>query len=113
MICTQLMIMTTSDNSDCILILSPIHRLLGKELPFYGTQWHPEKNAFEWSKQRNIAHSKDAVKAAQYVADFFVNESRKSTHRFKSVELEEKYLIYNYNPINTAASGHFEQCYVF
>eukprot|EP00795_Rhopilema_esculentum_P017439 gene17439-9042_t len=85
----------------------------GKELPFYGTQWHPEKNAFEWSKQRNIAHSKDAVKAAQYVADFFVNEARKSKHRFKSEELEDKYLIYNFNPINTAASGHFEQCYVF
>ena len=90
-----------------------MHFFTGKELPFYATQWHPEKNSFEWCEERNIAHSRDAVKVTQYFADFFVNEARKSEHRFKSRQLENKYLIYRYDPIYTGAAGHFEQCYIF
>ena len=42
--------------------------------PIYGTQWHPEKNAFFWNPRFVINHSKRAVKAAEYFARFFVNE---------------------------------------
>lgn len=41
--------------------------------PIYGTQWHPEKNAFEWTKPY-IPHSPLAVKVTFFMADFFVNE---------------------------------------
>jgi hypothetical protein len=41
--------------------------------PIYGTQWHPEKNTFEWTKPY-IPHSPLAVKVTFFMADFFVNE---------------------------------------
>jgi len=42
--------------------------------PFYGTQWHPEKNQFEWTTEENINHSREGVLVTQYVADFFVDQ---------------------------------------
>ena len=50
-----------------------------KSLPIYGTQWHPEKNAFEWSieeKHNSIPHDPKAVEIAQYMANFFVQKSK-------------------------------------
>ena len=49
--------------------------------PIYGTQWHPEKNAFFWNPRFVINHSKRAVKAAEYFARFFVNEGEFCFHR--------------------------------
>ena len=46
----------------------------GKRYPIYGVQWHPEKNPFEWTTAENIPHSADAILAAQFVANFFVNQ---------------------------------------
>lgn len=40
-------------------------------------QWHPEKNPFEWKDSPGIPHSPSAVRAAYYMADFFVNEGKK------------------------------------
>ncbi|KAI1889100.1 hypothetical protein AGOR_G00175600 [Albula goreensis] len=83
-----------------------------KDLPIYGTQWHPEKNAFEWTRPY-IPHSPYAVKATFFMAEFFVNEARRSCHRFSSKEEELEALIYNYNPIYTGKKSAFEQVYVF
>lgn len=44
--------------------------------PIYGVQWHPEKNAFEWKDSPGIPHSPSAIRAAYYIADFFVNEGK-------------------------------------
>ncbi|KAI1243411.1 Gamma-glutamyl hydrolase, partial [Lamprotornis superbus] len=44
--------------------------------PIYGMQWHPEKNPFEWKDSPGIPHSPSAVRAAYYMADFFINEER-------------------------------------
>ncbi|XP_072234829.1 gamma-glutamyl hydrolase [Leuresthes tenuis] len=82
------------------------------DYPIYGTQWHPEKNAFEWTRPY-IPHSPSAVKTTFYMAEFFVSEARRSFHRFKSVEEENKALIYNYNPVYTGAKSAFEQIYLF
>ncbi|XP_022092688.1 gamma-glutamyl hydrolase-like [Acanthaster planci] len=79
--------------------------------PFYGVQFHPEKNLFEW-KSKNINHSSDAVVVTQYFADFFVSEARKNYHSF-SGETLDKYLIYNYSPVYTNGISSFEQCYFF
>ena len=46
------------------------------DYPFYGTQWHPEKNPFEWATREAINHSKEAVLVTQYVANFFVDQGR-------------------------------------
>merc|ERR1711924_25010 len=48
--------------------------------PIYGTQWHPEKNIFEWEKvdgapYEAINHSPSAIKIAQYVSNYFVEKA--------------------------------------
>ncbi|OCT76859.1 hypothetical protein XELAEV_18032062mg [Xenopus laevis] len=83
------------------------------DYPIYGVQWHPEKNPFEWKKASNISHSSEAVRAAFYMAEFFVNEARKSSHHFTEEEDETKALIYNYFPKNTGNISVFEQMYFF
>lgn len=48
--------------------------------PFYGVQFHPEKNLYEWKTGKNIPHGSDATRAAQYFANFFVNEGNWRTN---------------------------------
>ncbi|XP_074997875.1 gamma-glutamyl hydrolase isoform X3 [Calonectris borealis] len=81
--------------------------------PIYGVQWHPEKNPFEWKNSPGIPHSPSAVRAAYYIADFFINEARKSLHHFPSEDEETKELIYNYTPIYTGTFSSFQQIYFF
>ncbi len=69
--------------------------------PFYGVQYHPERNAFEWDLPEKLDHSADAVAAMQYLGKFFVNEARQSSHKFDSIQDETKALIYNYSPLFT------------
>lgn len=45
--------------------------------PIYGVQWHPEKSPYEWKNSPGIPHSPSAVRAAYYIADFFINEGKK------------------------------------
>ncbi|KAG1714969.1 Gamma-glutamyl hydrolase [Nymphon striatum] len=66
-----------------------------RSYPFYGVQFHPEKNPFFWvlnEKVSNIPHTKNAIKASQYFSNFFVNEARKSYHKFEDLETEKKAL---------------------
>ena len=86
---------------------------LAIKYPFYGTQWHPEKNTFEWTTKEGINHSYHAVVIAQTAANFFVNEARKSEHHFDSVDEEASALIYNYPVTYTGQSSNFEQIYFF
>ncbi|XP_078136573.1 gamma-glutamyl hydrolase isoform X2 [Sander vitreus] len=82
------------------------------DYPIYGSQWHPEKNAFEWGRPY-IPHSPSAVKTTFYMAEFFVNEARRNFHRFESEDEESKALIYNYNPVYSGPRSAFEQIYFF
>lgn len=85
-----------------------------RRYPFYGVQFHPEKNLYEWVRNKNISHTRNAIQAAQYFADFFVNEARKSDNRFKDSKTEDQYVIYNYAAEFTGAKGSsFEQSYLF
>lgn len=85
------------------------------DYPFYGVQWHPEKNNFEWSQNAdysNIPHSPDAIRASQATADFFLGEARKSGHVFPENLRDE--LIYSAPLIYTGKGDWiYEQCYVF
>lgn len=71
-ICTSLQKNHTEGDyfNECLLFpyLSAAH-----DYPIYGTQWHPEKNAFEWTRPY-IPHSSSAVKTTFYMAEFFVSE---------------------------------------
>ncbi|KFB47116.1 AGAP006670-PA-like protein [Anopheles sinensis] len=85
-----------------------------KRYPFYGIQFHPEKNIYEWVQNKNISHTANAVQAAQFFADFFIHEARKSDHRFPSETILDQHVIYNYQPIFTGLKrSSFEQCYMF
>lgn len=86
----------------------------GKTIPIYASQWHAEKVSFEWNIHEVINHSVESVLANQYVANFFVNESRKSTHAFANVTAETAALIYNYQPVYIYDEvNDFEQGYFF
>ena len=86
---------------------------VGVEYPFYGTQWHPEKNIFEWTKYEAINHSPTAVQVSQHFANFFVNEARRNNNTFSSESELESYLIYHHNIIWGAGLSAFGQIYVF
>lgn len=85
----------------------------GKKYPFYGVQWHPEVNRFQWSPKQNFPHSPNAVRVSSLLAEFFVNEGRRSLHSFSSPEEEESSLIYNYTPIYTGNFTSYQQVYFF
>lgn len=83
----------------------------GKRYPVFGTQWHPEKNIFEWTDREAIPHTPQAIEVAQYTANFFVEHARNSTHRFAYGELDSL-VIWNYEPVFTEPNGSdFEQEY--
>lgn len=106
--------------------------LSGKTLPIYATQWHPEKNSFEFTPKevqidphltaasmpqltltlaQNIPHSQNAVLVTQAMSNFFVSEARKSNHSYPLDDLTRD-IVYNLSPVFTGKDGSgFEQCY--
>ncbi len=86
-----------------------------RRYPFYATQWHPEKNNFEWSDNEdysNIPHSPMAVRLSLATAQFFVSEARKSEHEFPE-DLRDM-LIYSALVIYTGKDNWtYGQIYVF
>ena len=88
-----------------------------KHYPMWGSQFHPEKNMYEWTPHYpGIPHFQEAVDVGTYFANFFVNQCRKSEHHFDSRQIEEKYLIYNYSPEYTGKldiDWVMEQSYLF
>lgn len=92
------------------------HNKSGRKYPFYGTQFHPEKNIYEWTRDEKINHSPDAVRAAQYMANFFVNEARKAyieNMPIRRIKHLEDHLMFRYTPVYSGGSSLFEQVYTF
>jgi gamma-glutamyl hydrolase len=81
-----------------------------REFPFYASQFHPEKNIFEWSTS-DFPHSLNAILVSTYFAEFFVNEARQNNATFASDEVLKPYLIYNHYPI--FKDDYFEEIYIF
>jgi len=82
--------------------------------PIYAYQWHPEKVPFEWTTTEGINHSSDSIEANEYVAQFFLSEVRKNSHKFTTPQAEYKALIYNYEPVYSSSfSTDFTQIYFF
>ncbi|XP_060926991.1 gamma-glutamyl hydrolase [Limanda limanda] len=89
-----------------------ISTIEGKRYPFYGVQWHPEVNRFQWNRKLNFPHSPHAVRLSSLLAEFFVNEGRRSSHRFDPEE-EARSLIYSYTPVYAGNITGYEQLYFF
>ena len=87
------------------------------EYPIWASQFHPEKNAFEWTKKwNNIPHSKDAIDSSMFFAEYFVEQTRKNFHQFETRSNEEENLIYSFTPYYTGKQdidSTMEQCYFF
>jgi gamma-glutamyl hydrolase len=68
------------------------------DYPISATQWHPEKNAFEWTlDKKSIPHHPDAIEVTQEVANYLVGSARKNFHRPENRDAEEDMLIYAWN----------------
>merc|ERR1712107_400179 len=58
----------------------------GRQYPFFGLQWHPEKNNFEFGSHgkdvpnQAINHSVNAVEVSLAMASVFVRAARKNGH---------------------------------
>ncbi|XP_051897044.1 gamma-glutamyl hydrolase [Pristis pectinata] len=102
-------ILTTNTGRKGVQFVSTME---GIHYPFYGVQWHPEVSRFQWQLDMAFPHSPHAVQVSFLLADFFVNEARKSLHYFPSPEEEKAALIYNYNPQYIPASSYI-QVYFF
>ncbi|CAI5969214.1 unnamed protein product [Closterium sp. NIES-64] len=104
-------VLTTSFDKNGLEYVTTVQ---GKRYPFYGTQWHPEKNAYEWGLD-HIPHGAHAIAVGQAAANFFVNEARRNTHSPASDESMNDMLLYNHSPVFAGKNGHgyFEQSYVF
>ncbi|KAL0979119.1 hypothetical protein UPYG_G00180980 [Umbra pygmaea] len=85
----------------------------GRTYPFYGVQWHPEVNSYQWNPKFNFPHSSNAVRLSSLLAEFFVNEGRRSMHHFDQPEEEASSLIYNYTPTYVGNFTGYEQIYFF
>ncbi|XP_068241771.1 gamma-glutamyl hydrolase-like [Palaemon carinicauda] len=87
------------------------------EMPIFGSQFHPEKNPYEWPNDEGhsaIPHDPYSVGVAHYFSNFFVNQARYNTQKFMTEEEETEALIYNYNSTFTGALGSsFTECYLF
>ncbi|MEW5313388.1 MAG: hypothetical protein WDW38_004959 [Sanguina aurantia] len=94
-----------------------ISTIEARKYPITATQWHPEKNAFEWHEELDIPHSPSAVRMSQAIANFFVSEARRNMHKARNAIEEDDVLIYNWKPFFTGKNtGHggeerdFAQC---
>ncbi|XP_074029676.1 gamma-glutamyl hydrolase isoform X1 [Leptinotarsa decemlineata] len=91
-----------------------ISTMENRKYPFYGVQYHPEKNIFEFKDGVGIPHTIEAVQVSQFFANFFVNKCRKNNNTFPDEQTEMNSLIYNYNPVYTAPrKSSYQQIYVF
>lgn len=98
--------------------LSPFHYSIlsssGRRYPFFGVQWHPEKNGFEWRVNSTYPHGRDAIQVAEYMSNFFANQVRQNPNHFDSLSDEVKYSIYQYTPqFMGLDEPRFQQIYFF
>ena len=109
-----------------------------RDYPFWASQFHPEKLAYEWTlKYPKIPHDDASIEAAAFFARFFVQQARytemyiyftesftifhllqarKNFNRFPTRHAEEASLIYNFSPEYVGKEGiddSMQQIYLF
>ncbi|KAI5755562.1 hypothetical protein M8J77_017973 [Diaphorina citri] len=85
-----------------------------KEYPIVGIQFHPEKNAYEWTESQHNPHSHDDIISARFFSDWFIDKARLNNNSFASRDDLYKSLIQNYpNVMSYPNKLGFEQIYLF
>ena len=75
------------------------------DFPITATQWHPERNQYEWRATVSAeSHSTEAVAAMQYLAGYFVGDARRNAQVFTDGALLAKFSCFSY-PIVGAADA--------
>jgi gamma-glutamyl-gamma-aminobutyrate hydrolase PuuD len=94
---------TTSYSEDFLAVFESF------DYPFYGVQFHPEKNLFEWKVPAD--RSESGAQIVQILSNKFVEEARKNKNAFANFEEFKALSIYNFKTQPTKMS--FIQIYVF
>ena len=69
--------------------------------PFFGVQFHPEKNQFSFWNGAPFLHSDMSIAYDRYFADFFVSQARINRNNYGDYETVQKDIIENYISIPT------------
>ena len=86
-----------------------ISAMQAKDYPFYGVQWHPEYNNFDFNPHKDIPRGLVADRFSQIFANFLVEESRKNGNRMSKTTL----MKYDINNFNTIFDDIRQLCYIF
>jgi len=82
------------DNNNRYFVTSFLHN----ELPIFGVQFHPEKNAFEWRTEAN--RGPNAIAISNHLSNYFARLCWENNHEFKNKEEEKRRSIYSYAQSN-------------
>jgi gamma-glutamyl hydrolase len=85
-----------------------VSTISARRYPITATQWHPERQAFEWRPNIGLNHDPAVVRAMAWVADFFVGTARGNAHAFPSPAAMAPYSLYGFAP---EAEGDVTQGY--
>jgi len=106
-------VLSTSTDDDGLEYVSTVEH---RRLPIYGTQWHPEKPAYEWRDGLSgIPRGKDAIDANHHLMRVFAEHARRNNQSFGSDEEASQHLIYRHEPypVQTLYRSSFLQVYFF
>ena len=70
----QFRIMSLNHDENNLEFVSTIE---DRKYPFYGIQFHPEKNIYEWLDTEKVPHGRNAILVSQYLGNFFIDEGNK------------------------------------
>jgi len=85
----------------------------GIHMPVYATQFHYEKNTYEWDKYDDMPQNRTyAVKVQQQITNVFVNQTRKCNHTMTMTMLQNLSML-NYNAFHFGVSPEYERVYLF
>jgi len=105
-------ILSHNEDKDGKTFISAIE---GKNAPIFATQFHPERNAYDFSLPGEpVVHTKEAITAMQYLSDTFIDQARRNNHHFASALDEYNSLIYNHQPVySPTIEPFYEMMYFF
>lgn len=91
-----LLVSTNADRRGAVFVST----LEARDYPITAIQWHAERPAFEHKPGIGLTHTLDAVMAMQYVANFVVEDARRSSHAFPADgALFANYSLYGFSPV--------------
>lgn len=101
-------LVSTSKTADGVEFVSTVEAF---NYPYIMTQYHPEKNSFEW--HINATRTYNAISVEQKFINQFVKVARLNTNRFTDESEWTRLSIYNFQTLFTPNDADFIQVYLF